>query len=230
MLNSLGWSLLCLIAIAALVNWIGAWDWKPKLYYASKPLVLLLLILFFLIQIPLERRTLPFLVGLAFSLAGDVLLIPKGTRWFLAGAGAFSIAQLCYIVGFNLSLPSIPVLLLAGFALIVCVLIIHLAIERFAKSSTVSKSLLPFLKSYALLVIAMAISAVICIGRPGWSDSAAVMAGMGGVLFALSDVMIGSDKLERRLPRCRFWIIITYHLAQFLIVAAIVFLTKPMPL
>ncbi len=33
--------------------------------------------------------------------------------------------------------------------------------------------------------------------------------------------MIGLDKLDRRLPKYKFWIIITYHLAQFLIVAAL---------
>ena len=48
------------------------------------------------------------------------------------------------------------------------------------------------------------------------------MAGVGAMLFFVSDVMIGLDKLERRLPRYKFWIIITYHLAQFLIVGALI--------
>jgi uncharacterized membrane protein YhhN len=67
----------------------------------------------------------------------------------------------------------------------------------------------------------MAISAVLCLARPAWPDLAAVMAGTGGILFLISDVMIGLDKLDRRLPKYKFWIIFSYHLAQFLIVAAV---------
>jgi uncharacterized membrane protein YhhN len=48
------------------------------------------------------------------------------------------------------------------------------------------------------------------------------MAGIGGILFFLSDGMIALDKLDRRLPKYRFWIIVTYHLAQFLIVGAVI--------
>jgi len=65
-------------------------------------------------------------------------------------------------------------------------------------------------------------SALLCLARPAWSDRAAVMAGIGGVLFFLSDGMIALDKLDRRLPKYRFWIIVTYHLAQFLIVGAVI--------
>jgi uncharacterized membrane protein YhhN len=50
------------------------------------------------------------------------------------------------------------------------------------------------------------------------------MAGTGGILFFISDAMIGLDKLDRRLPKHKFWIIFSYHLAQFLIVAAVLLL------
>jgi len=38
----------------------------------------------------------------------------------------------------------------------------------------------------------------------------------------MSDGMIALEKLDRRLPKTRFWIIFTYHLAQFLIVGAVI--------
>ena len=214
-------ALLVLIGLVTLANWIAIWRGNLRAYYITKPLVLLGLILYFLLQSALSAARLPFLLGLIFSMIGDIFLIPRGTRWFIAGMGAFSLAQLFYIWGFNISLPSIPVLIIGIMALFAGVLVMHLTVDRFAAVSEIKKSLLPFLKGYGALVLAMAISAVLCLARPGWSDLAGVLAGIGGILFFVSDAMIGLDKLDRRLPKYRFWIILSYHLGQFLIVAAI---------
>ncbi len=162
------------------------------------------------------------MLGLVFSLLGDIFLIPKGTRWFMVGMGAFSIAQLMYIWGFNLSKAALPAMIVGAGAFLAGVILIHKTVNRFSKSSSVNKTILPFMKVYAALVSAMSISALLCFARPGWSDFGAVMAGFGGILFFLSDGMIAMGKLDRRLPRYRFWIIFTYHLAQFLIVGAVV--------
>ncbi len=191
-------------------------------YYVTKPIVLSGLILFLLLRVPITPARLPFLLGLIFSLLGDVFLIPKGTRWFLVGMGAFSITQLLYIWGFNLSGVKLPVMVVGIVAFLEGVVLIHLVVNRFSQSSSINKAILPFIKGYGALVLAMGMSALLCLARPGWSDSAAVMAGIGGILFFLSDGMIGLDKLDKRLPRYRFWIIFTYHLAQFLIVAAVI--------
>lgn len=214
-------ALLVLIGLVTLANWIAIWRGNLTAYYITKPLVLLGLIVFFLTQGEFNATRLPFLLGLVFSLIGDIFLIPPGTRWFIAGMGAFSLTQLFYIWGFNVSLPSTPVLIIGIVALFAGVLVLHLTVDRFAAASKLKKSLLPFLKGYAALVLTMAISAMMCLARPGWSDLAAVLAGIGGILFFVSDAMIGLDKLDRRLPKYKFWIILSYHLGQFLIVAAI---------
>ena len=216
--------LLILIGLVTLANWIAIWRGNLTAYYITKPLVLLGLIAFFLLQGALGVIRLPFLLGLVFSLIGDILLIPRGTRWFIAGMAAFSLTQLFYIWGFNANLPSIPVIVMATFALLAGILILHLAIERFAITSELKKSFLPFLKIYGSLALAMAISAMLCLARPAWPDLAAVLAGIGGTLFFVSDVMIGLDKLDRRLPKFKFWIISFYHLGQFLILGAILLL------
>ena len=210
------------IGFVSLINWVSAWQLRMIPYYITKPLVLAGLILFMVFQAPITPATLPFLLGLIFSLLGDIFLIPKGTRWFLVGMGAFSITQLMYIWGLNLSMVKLPVLVVALFAFLGGVVLIHLLVNRFSQSSSINKAILPFIKGYGALVLAMVISALLCLARPGWSDLAAVMAGIGGILFFLSDGMIALDKLDRRLPKYRFWIILTYHLAQFLIVSAVI--------
>ena len=136
--------------------------------------------------------------------------------------GAFSITQLMYIWGFNISMPSLPVMVVGVAVFLAGVILIHLVVNRFAESSSINKAILPYLKGYSTLILAMSISALLCLARPAWPDQAAAMAGIGGILFFLSDGMIGLDKLDRRLPKFRFWVIFTYHLAQFLIVAAVI--------
>lgn len=209
------------IGLFSLINWVSAWQLRMIPYYITKPLVILGLILFLVLSVPITPARLPFLLGLLFSLLGDIFLIPKGTRWFLAGMGAFSITQVMYIWGFNISKASLPVLVVGVAAFLASAFLIHLVVNRFSESSSVNKAILPFLKSYGALVLAMTISAMLCLARPTWSERAAVMAGIGGILFFLSDGMIGLDKLDRRLPKYRFWVIFTYHLAQFLIVGAV---------
>ena len=210
------------IAMVSLINWVSAWQMRMIPYYVTKPVVLLGLILLMVLRVPLTPERLPFLLGLVFSLLGDIFLMPRGTRWFLVGMGAFSVAQLMYIWGFNLSMVTLPVLVVGLVAWLVGVILIHMLVNRFSSSSSINKAILPFMKGYGALVLAMVISALLCLARPAWSDRAAVMAGIGGVLFFLSDGMIALDKLDRRLPKFRFWIIVTYHLAQFLIVAAVI--------
>ena len=210
------------IGIVSLINWISAWQERAITYYITKPIVLVGLLLFLVMQAPVTMSRLPFLLGLAFSLLGDIFLIPKGTRWFLVGMGAFSITQLMYIWGFNTSKVSWPVLVVGIAAYLVGVILIHLVVNRFSQSSSINKAILPYLKIYGALVLAMSMSALLCLARPAWSDLAAVLAGIGGVLFFLSDGMIALEKLDRRLPKNRFWVIFTYHIAQFLIVGAVI--------
>jgi uncharacterized membrane protein YhhN len=210
------------IGLVSLINWVSAWQMRMIPYYITKPIVLLGLILFMVLRVPVTPARLPFLLGLAFSLLGDIFLIPKGTRWFLVGMGAFSITQIMYIWGFNLSMVKLPVLIVGVVAFLGGIILIHLLMNRFSESSSINKAILRFIKGYGALVLAMGMSALLCLARPAWSDRAAVMAGIGGVLFFMSDGMIALDKLDRRLPRYRFWIIFTYHLAQFLIVGAVI--------
>ena len=50
------------------------------------------------------------------SLAGDVLLLVPGPRFFMLGLAAFLLAHVCYIVGLN---PTLPPLSSAGVLVVV---------------------------------------------------------------------------------------------------------------
>ena len=122
--------LLILAVIFALLNgWlvtrptrIGVWITKPA-------------VMVFLIAWVLSRSSFPdflnapetfplvwFLLGLVFSLAGDIFLM-LGTRYLPWGVGAFSLTHLFYILGFGQIPPAreawLPAAALAVFLLIV---------------------------------------------------------------------------------------------------------------
>lgn len=53
---------------------------------------------------------------------------------------------------------------------------------------------------------------------PPWLPlPAAGMCAFGGLLFLISDTMHAADRMGKHIPRVKFWIIVTYHVAQFLI-------------
>ncbi len=65
----------------------------------TKPFILLSLLGFYIFA---AREILLFIIlALFFSWLGDVLLIPKGTKWFTAGGIAFMISHAFFIAGYN---------------------------------------------------------------------------------------------------------------------------------
>jgi len=69
--------LLPALVVSAALNWYAAWMQKLRLYYATKPIVLIILIALFVLWGGLHPPALPFLVALGLSLLGDIFLIPK---------------------------------------------------------------------------------------------------------------------------------------------------------
>ena len=70
---------------------------------------------------------------------------------------------------------------------------------------------------YAPVLVIMAASAVLCFFRSGWPLQAAALSAIGALLFLISDFMHAADRLGKRIPRVKFWIIATYHIGQMLI-------------
>ncbi len=64
-------------------------------------------------------------------------------------------------------------------------------------------------------------STLVCLLRPEWPGSAAAMAAGGGVLFLLSDSLLAWDRFVRPIPRGRFWTMLSYHGAQFLLASSV---------
>ena len=208
-----------LFAIGAitLINWVAAAQERRELYAASKPLVMIVLIVFYLKLGGLEPQRLPFLVALSFSLLGDIFLIPRSNRWFIAGAIAFLIAHLVYIWAFSrwpvsagLEMPAV----LVGGAVIA--VIVWMVLTK-TKNKPEFKRIRFMFILYGSVLTVMTTIAVLCLWRPAWPRWAGTLAALGGLFFFVSDSILGLEKMGKRLPATRLLVISTYHIAQLLI-------------
>jgi uncharacterized membrane protein YhhN len=179
-------------------------------FYVFKPLTTLL-ILWLAIAQPAHGYHHPFYkplvaAGLAFSLAGDVLLMLRRER-FVAGLAAFLAAHLLYIGAFTLGGTQATWWLVAPLAAYGAVLL-RILLPR------VSAELRAPVAVYALALLAMAWAAM-------ERDAAGTRGGLftfpGGLLFVASDSALAIDRFAWRFRGAHGVVLGTYYAAQLLI-------------
>lgn len=178
------------------------------LQQATKPLLIPLLLAWFLAAAPAGRMRTLVTIALGWSWLGDLGLMGSGETWFLAGLGAFLVAQLVYIVAFwpwrDASVLRRPAPL-APYVLAPVALLAWLWPDL--------DDLTVPIAVYAVVIVAMAVLAT------GIRPSVAV----GAALFVVSDALIAVGSLTQlvQLPAHGFWVMATYLGAQALIVRGV---------
>lgn len=199
-----------LATLSAVLGWTqGHYLFKP----AAMAGAILLIVLRGAGQIKQGRRLL-LLAALAFSLAGDVLLMLP-MNLFIQGLAAFLVAHLFYTALFRSDctqgswFPSKPALVATTLAAL-------------AMYATVYPGLPDVTMQVAVAVYAAVISlmAAQALGR-AWllHTDAALRVGVGACLFMLSDSLIAIHRFVQPLPTSAFWILATYYAAQLLILS-----------
>lgn len=212
---------LVLFFVCAIVNWVSvARRWRLG-EVISKPLTLLLLILFFWEMVGWEGGTVWFGLGLVFSLAGDTFLLWM-KRFFVPGLAAFLLAHVCYTVGLNLDPIQMQlwVLVLAVLVTgvgILCYRTIHRGLVRNPENARLR---LPVL-AYCVMISLMLLSAWVCLFRVGWTAPAGWMVAIGASLFILSDFLLAYGMFVRAIRHGDLLVMMTYHLAQEAIVVGV---------
>jgi uncharacterized membrane protein YhhN len=166
-----------------------------------------------------DRFTLLVQAGLFFSLIGDVALMFQHLDAFnfLIGLGAFLIAHLCYAIAFVQNVtetapsrrPWLPVVLAVGVVLFAAVLLSVLL----PRTDEVLR--LPVF-IYACAISFMAITAAFRFGRTFRRSFILILA--GAMLFITSDALLAMDRFHHPLDHARWSVMLTYGLAQALIV------------
>jgi uncharacterized membrane protein YhhN len=200
----------------AVLDWYVVWTGKRQWRKFTKPLPLALLIL----VIGIMRPGYPFPIylfslGLLFGLVGDILLLFQGRTFFVLGLVAFLIGHLFYIVGFNVemvrsSIWTILLLVPVGVAL-------GIFLQRIMPY--VKKKLRIAVWAYVLVLVTMLYSTLLTSLRSDWQITGIILAIIGGTFFVASDTMLAVDRFVK--PKYGVWVMVTYHLAQMAIAAAV---------
>lgn len=217
--------LLLVAAVAAVANWFAVWRGGPSglaIERVTKPAVMVALIAAALAW-PVDAGSVaagvrPWLVaGLVASLAGDVLLLPPGR--FVPGLVAFLLGHVAYLAAF-VALPGELPWLVAG---LVAAAVLIATVGRVLVRAATRVGLRGPVALYLVAICAMAVAAT----RTG--DPAAIA---GAWLFVTSDALLGWGRLRAPAPGpgmprgggrgLGVAVMVTYHLAQALLVLALV--------
>lgn len=213
LLRGMGLGLLFSVA-----DWIVVYTQRNRVKYVTKPLVILILILWLYLETRLQGFTIFFAVGLFFSLLGDIWLMLPG-RYFLAGLFSFLLAHCAYIIGLNQApLPFSTPTIIAGALVILAALLITARI-RFGFMRMIGTLRVRFpLALYSIALTLMLVSGFSTLFRPSWDELSAWLTTTGALFFFISDSMLGFDRFVRPFAHARLWIRITYHLGQILLI------------
>jgi len=208
-----------LLAIAEIIG--THFDYLP-LIFATKPLLMVTLFVWFYIQTK-ESANNKFrnylLLSIVFAFGGDTFLmfLPFNEIFFLLGLGSFLVGQLFYVFAFSNSIITAkkPFNKPLGIALLI-IFLGYYGILMFSLYPYLEDFLIPVLV-YGIAVCAMGVSA-------GWrlnkvSRQSFTLVFVGAMLFVLSDTIIAVNQFlfKGNLLNAQVFIMITYVLAQYLI-------------
>lgn len=204
-MTELAWVLLGGFLFLAGADWYSRVTEDKRLEYLTKPTAMVLLTGVALALDPAAGeggRRAWFVLALLLSLAGDVFLMLPADR-FVAGLGSFLLAHIAYAAGFLVHPPDGAAVAIA--ALIVIVVAPTLAAPVVWSLRRAHRELTAPVVVYMLVISTMVVLAL---------ATGIVWAGVGAVLFFVSDYLIARDRFIRHLPWAPLAIMVLYHLGQ----------------
>ena len=211
---------LVLFFIVAIIEVYAEFKDNKKIEYLTKPLLMPLLILFYISGVQLMANVdWLIVVALIGGWAGDIfLMLEDEEKWFLFGMAGFLINQLFYIISFFLSISDITNFVSWGYFLLgPAILILVFTVPRFInKTEDMKIPVLVYLIAIFLMHIAAIFRGAEFLGLPF------VLVYVGSISFMFSDACIAVNKWAGEFTNARLIIMTTYILAQFYIILGLI--------
>jgi len=212
-------SLLILFIADVIIDSAFLYFQKHEWRYATKPLLIILLSLYSIVEIK-KKSTLFFLLltSLSFSLAGDVFLILKDISfWFIPGLIGFLIAHVFYITIFlrikKQNQPTKKLNLIASLFIAAYTIATFLLLRPF-----LGNLLAPVL-IYTLVILTMFLTSVQAFDfREQVFGKLCII---GAAIFIISDSLLAANKFYHPFAGAGILVMLTYTLAQLMIVVGI---------
>ena len=212
-------NLLMYVTLAvAILEWISVANKWKTVEYITKPAVMVLLIAWMWTTAGPQGAMIWFMLGVALSLVGDVMLMLPHER-FIAGLVAFLLAHVSYIIGFNAaSMPLNPASLLLLLPVGVVAWLIYRRIAAGLKAKQAQNLQMPVL-AYTFVISLMLFFALTTLTRGGWEVRDALLVSFGASFFFISDAVLAWNRFVSPIPRGRIINMMTYHLGQIMLIA-----------
>ena len=214
---------LALFVAVSVWHLVDSWLDVPKRRAYTKPFLLILLLLYYIFA---ADPVLPVLIAaLATSWLGDVLLMPKGTKWFVAGGISFLVSHILFIFVY---LPQVEPAALRWAVLIPAALVyygVSVAVTLAVKKNVPKPILIPMIlylianSTMNLFAIAQLMSVG---GAGGW------LAYAGAVFFFASDCtlyLVRYHDNKELIFKKHFTVMLTYLLGEALITVGMLLVT-----
>lgn len=190
----------------------------PTFHMVSKAMIMAGIIGFYILTE--KRQNNAFLAGLIFALLGDCFLLYDTVELFVIGLVCFLIMQLCYAAAFN-NKRRIP----KNKDYLICIGILLIGVAVLSVIWPDLGSMRTSVTLYATSIVLMAIYAYL--RHPRLRGYKIVLVGV--ILFIISDTLLGLNKFGDSLPYGQILVMVTYMLAQYLIVTGEVLSNMPRP-
>ena len=215
--------LILYIAVSCL-HLAASWRDDAAMRRKTKPFLLLLLLFYYLFSV--DKPSLFLVLALLTSWLGDVLLIPKGHKWFTMGGIAFMFSHLFFVLLYCTQISPdrlriLPIVLLAAVYYGFSLFIIQKIRDNTPKAMVVPMYFYLFCNSTMNIFAMMQL-----LSRP---SLAAAVAYIGALLFYASDCCLYlvryGDKPEIIFKK-HFTVMLTYLLGELLIVVGMMMLQR----
>lgn len=211
---------LAVFLISAAIHLYASYKSDKPLRNKTKPFILLGLLGWYICCA--ENPQTIVIVAILTSWLGDVLLIPKGVKWFATGGVSFAVSHFCFMLAY---LPQID------FAAVPLWAIILTAAVYITVVCLVFKGLKPhlpkqlFYPMFAYLLINGSMNSFALFQLISMPCRATVITFIGAVMFFISDSTLFYVRFKKdTIFKNHFIVMLTYIIAELLIVQGLIML------
>ncbi len=209
---------LIIFLVSTAVHLFASHKQDKRLRDITKPFILLSLMGYYCFSVEKARPVV--ILALLFSWIGDILLIPKGLKWFTAGGISFMISHFFFVlsyvkdIGFSLIHPLIILCLGAFFFFLV------MYIFRWLKPWLPKQLYYPM---YLYLLINGTMNCFAIFRYLCNKDFASLITMIGAILFFISDTVLFHVRFKKdSRVKTHFTVMLTYSIGEFLIVLGLI--------
>ena len=211
---------LAIFFISSIIHLYASYNKDVKLRAYSKGFILFGLLGFYLFAA--NPVLLIVVLAIIFSWLGDLLLIPKGTKWFVFGGISFMASHACFVIAYlqNIDFSRIPIWA-----------IVLVAAFYFAAATLVFSGLKPHLPNklfypfYFYLLINGTMNCCAFLQLLSKPCLASAITFIGAMLFFASDSILFYVRFNKNCKiKSHFAVMLTYILAELLIVLGLIWI------